>query len=319
MKHIIQAFVVILLVVCSCTSNQEASPPKNLNSKVSLIILGTFQDGGSPHAGCNKKCCIDLFSHPDPNRKVVSLGLIDHENKTTWIFEATPDLPEQMKMLKIFSGFKTVESPDGILLTHAHIGHYAGLMYFGREVMNSKAVPVFVMPRMKHFLETNGPWGQLVSLENIQLMPQAKDSLMVLSKNIRVVPYQVPHRDEYSETVGYRIETSGKKVLFIPDIDKWSKWDKNIVEEIKNVDYAFVDGTFFDGTEINNRNISEIPHPFVIETMTLLSSLPAKEKNKIHFIHFNHTNPLADKNSAEYKRVIDAGFRIAEIKMEFEL
>jgi len=285
-------------------------PPKQAG--VSLIVLGTIQDGGSPHIGCNKACCLDLFSHPDYRRKVVSLGIIDAQNKQTWLFEATPDMPAQAKILKNASGFQTKEIPDGIFLTHAHIGHYTGLMYLGKEAINSKAVLTYAMPRMKTFLETNGPWSQLVSLNNISLQAMQNEQEVVLSNNVKVTPIIVPHRDELSETVGYKIDGPNKKILFIPDINKWQLWNRDIAHEISAVDYVFVDGTFYSGDELQTRNIAEIPHPFIIETMKLLAGLPPREKAKVYFIHFNHTNPVINPKSPQALKVLKNGFHIAK-------
>ncbi len=283
-------------------------------TETSLIVLGTIQDAGSPQVGCKKDCCKNLFLHPDKERMVVSLGLVDPANKKTYIFEATPDFTQQAKLLKNFSGFSTKEIPDGIFVTHAHIGHYTGLMYLGKEAMNADSIPVFVMPRMKSFLEQNGPWSQLVKNRNIVLQDMSDQKEIRLSPYLKVVPFTVPHRDEFSETIGYIITGPNKKALFIPDIDKWQKWGTNIIEAIAKVDYAFIDGTFYDAAEISNRDISTIPHPFIIESMALFKDLPATEKRKIWFIHFNHTNPVINKNSTQYRQVIQNGFNIATIK-----
>ncbi len=285
----------------------------------SLIILGTLQDGGSPHIGCSRSCCKDLFLHPDPKRKVVSLGLVDPINRMNYIFEATPDLPSQMKALKTAADYKIKETPEGIFLTHAHIGHYAGLMYLGREAMSANIIPVYVLPKMKSFLESNGPWSQLVNLKNIRLEPIENKKEISLTSQINITPFLVPHRDEYSETAGYLIEGPNKKVLFIPDINKWEVWDQNIIEEIKKVDYAFIDATFYDGNELNIRKMSEIPHPFVIESMEKFKNLPANEKAKVYFIHFNHTNPIINLKSEQAKTVIKNGFHIAQIGQVFGL
>jgi len=249
----------------------------------------------------------------------VSLGLIDPQNNKKYLFDATPDLTEQMKILKECSSVDAKETPDGIFLTHAHIGHYTGLMYLGKEAMNSKNVIVYAMPAMKEFLENNGPWSQLVSNHNISIQKISNNKLMPVTSNFKVIPFTVPHRDEYSETVGFTIIGPNKKVLFIPDIDKWEKWDRSIVEEIQKVDYAFIDATFYDGEEINNRDISEIPHPFIIESMSLFQDLPQQEKNKIHFIHFNHTNPVLNQESEKAKRIAKNGFNIARIYDVFKL
>ncbi|MDH5476016.1 MAG: MBL fold metallo-hydrolase [Cyclobacteriaceae bacterium] len=311
---LLSCFLLFLLVI-SCT---EAPTTTNINSpslitETSLIVLGTIQDAGSPHIACTKSCCKDLFQNPDKNRKVVSLGIIDPENNKKFIFEATPDFPEQIKILKNNSTFITNETPDGVFITHAHIGHYTGLMYLGKEAMNAANIPVYAMPRMKLFLEQNGPWSQLVSNHNIDIQEISNEKEIQLTPNLSVIPFQVPHRDEYSETIGYTIIGPTKKVLFVPDIDKWEKWEKDISKTISEVDYAFIDGTFYNGEEINNRNISEIPHPFIIESMKTFENLSRKEKNKIHFIHFNHTNPILDQNSNYAQQLTQEGFNIAKI------
>ncbi|MDI1355711.1 MAG: MBL fold metallo-hydrolase [bacterium] len=322
MKRYLISFLVLFF---SCTRSgievdrsSVLEKPKS-DSLPFLIILGTVQDGGSPHSGCTKPCCKDLFLNPDQSHKIISLGLVDPQSRQTWLFDASPDLPIQLKQLTSQLGEEKNAVPAGIFLTHAHIGHYTGLMYLGREAMNAKEVNVYALPKMKIFLENNGPWSQLVSLKNITIQPIEADVKISLTNNLNVTAFLVPHRDEYSETAGFSIQGPHKKILFIPDIDKWSKWNKNIIEEIRKVDYAFIDGTFYSGEEINNRNIAEIPHPFVIESMALFKNLSTSEKNKIYFIHFNHTNPLLYLKSNEAKQVLERGFKIATKGSVFEL
>ncbi|TVZ26679.1 pyrroloquinoline quinone biosynthesis protein B [Gillisia sp. Hel_I_86] len=314
-----------LFLICSLLnfplSAQEREPDIDTGklTETSLIILGNVQDAGSPQIACTKDCCKGLFENPDENRKVVSLGLIDPSSNKKYLFEATPDITSQLRLLKNYTLGKSSDVPNGIFLTHAHIGHYTGLMFLGKEALNASDVPVFAMPKMKSFLENNGPWSQLVINKNILIKELLSEQEVVLSENIKVVPFHVPHRDEYSETVGYKIIGPNKKALFIPDIDKWEKWEHDIIKEIANVDYAFLDATFFDAAEVNNRDISEIPHPFIIESMKLFSELTSEEKNKIYFIHFNHTNPALNPESPQTKEVIGNGFHIARINDVFEL
>ena len=301
-------FLTILFIIFSCLSysQKEFSPY--------IIVLGTIQDAGSPHMGCERSCCISLFENPDPNRKVVSLGLVDPLEKKYWLIEASPDFITQCRELKKISAFEHGKSPDGIFLTHAHIGHYTGLMYLGKESYNSSNVPVFAMTRMKGFLIKNGPWSQLFKLNNIRINNLNHQEEIKLSNNLSITPFLVPHRDEFSETVGFKINGPKKSVLFIPDIDKWGKWNKNLIKEIKSVDVALLDGTFYDDKEVNNRNISDIPHPFIVETMDLFKEEKNSEKFKINFIHFNHTNPLLDSNSSALIRLKESGFNMAKFK-----
>ena len=277
----------------------------------SLKVLGVVQDGGLPHLGSNKLCC----ENNEQKRYVTSIMLINNKNNESYLFDASPDINEQLN----FMGDRIKKDLKGIFLTHAHIGHYTGLMYFGREALNSKLINVYAMPRMKKFLENNGPWSQLVSLKNISIKEINNNSKFSIDTNIIIQPIEVPHRAEFSETVGYKIYGPNKTVLFIPDIDKWYLWENSIVDEIKKVDYALIDATFYDSKEINYRDISEIPHPFVIESMELFDALNTNEKNKIFFIHLNHTNPLLDKNSDEYKYVASKGYNVAEEGMKLKL
>lgn len=317
--------IVLTLVACrektqsNSQTNQEAATGSQIQNQVSLIILGTVQDAGSPHIGCTKACCENLFLEPNDERKVVSLGIVDSAYKKKYLFEATPDISKQIKALKNFDVSIKGEMPDGIFLTHAHTGHYTGLMYLGKEAMNSQAIPVFTMPKMKSFLEDNGPWSQLVNHNNITLKEISEAEELRLTPHLTVMPFTVPHRDEFSETVGFTIMGPNKKVLFIPDIDKWNRWDKSITESISKVDLAFIDATFYDKKELNNRDITQIPHPFVIESMDLFKDLSPNEKAKIYFIHLNHTNPLLNENSDAYKKVLTNGFHVATINDLFPL
>lgn len=240
---------------------------------------------------------------------------MDKEEEKIWMFEATPDFKYQLRNLTTKSSLSKI---SGIFLTHAHIGHYTGLMNLGREVMGSRGMPVYAMPRMKNYLETNGPWSQLVDLKNIKINELQADSAIQVSNKLTVTPFLVPHRGEFSETVGYRIESANTKVLFIPDIDKWYLWDRSIIEEISKVDYAFLDGTFFDAAELPGRNMAEIPHPFIEESLELFKNLPDSEKAKITFIHFNHSNPLI-LDSKERKYVEYLGYKVAFEGMEIAL
>lgn len=270
-------------------------------------MLGTAQDAGYPQIGCVKECCQKYWDKKIAKQKVSCLALFDPDTNQKWIFDATPDITEQLHAAdKIQKG-----NLSGIFLTHAHIGHYTGLMYLGREALSGKEVPVYAMPRMKDYLENNGPWSQLVSLKNIELKELKADSTIKVTDNISVTPFLVPHRDEFSETVGYSIKVANRSVLFIPDIDKWQKWDRDIKQLVKQYDFLFLDGTFYQDGELPGRNMSEVPHPLIQESVELFKDLSSTEKQKIYFLHFNHTNPLIDRASKEYKEVKSKGFNVA--------
>ncbi len=319
-------YLILLLVFFSCQEKKIAkmSTPFERSTSVeeldvSLILLGTLQDAGAPQINCNKKCCQDLFQQADLVRRVSSLGLLNFNTQKKYLFDATPDISRQLHALKKASPIATSSIVDGIFLTHAHIGHYTGLMYLGKEAVNATEVSVFAMPKMSSFISNNGPWSQLVTNRNIALQPLVANQPISLSPTLQVTPFLVPHRDEYSETVGYLIEGPHKKALFIPDIDKWNRWELNLTTELKKVDYAFLDATFYSAKELGNRDMSQIPHPSVLETIQTLKDLSMEERAKVIFTHFNHTNPLLDSTSEATKKVLALGFKIGRIHDRFPL
>ena len=281
----------------------------NYNSNPHIIVLGVAQDGGAPHAGCSKECCEERWDNPEKHLKVSSIAIVDPKTNETWIIDATPDFASQLNSV-------SDNKLKGIFLTHAHIGHYSGLIHLGREVMGAKEVPVYAMPRMKQFLETNGPWDQLIKLNNISIQKINDNVLVQLNERLSITPFLVPHRDEYSETVGYIIQGPNKSLVFIPDIDKWDKWKLNIQEIVKENDYSLLDGTFYDIDELPGRDMSEIPHPFIIESINLLDNI---DKSGVHFIHINHSNPALNSNSDAFKNIINNGFGVAKRNQIFDL
>ena len=287
-----------------------------LNSKnlPYVVVLGIAQDGGLPHAGCLKSCCKNLWGTGN-NEKVASIGIVDPKTGQSWLIDATPDFASQLHILENIHKTKL----SGIFLTHAHIGHYSGLLQLGREVMGAKDMPVYAMPRMKSFLYENSPWNQLLSLENIKIIDLKSSKEIKLSTQLYIEPFLVPHRDEFSETVGYRVMSNKKSLVYIPDIDKWSKWDQDIFQVVLHSDFALLDGTFYSSEEIPHRDMSEIPHPFIIETMDLLNDMNIKNRKKIYFIHFNHSNPAINYTSSVSNIIRSKRFNIAREGLKLNL
>lgn len=303
----------LLLIICVTLPTFA----KAKSDSTYLYILGVAQDAGYPQAGCYQPHCMPGWENKTLQRGATSIALIDPVAKTKILFEATPNLPQQLYNLE-------QEAPssqytfEGVFLTHAHIGHYAGLMFFGHEAMGSNNIPVYAMPKMAEYLAKNGPWSQLVDYGNISLRGLQHNQALDVN-GITITPFLVPHRDEFSETVGYLIEGPSKTAVFIPDINKWSVWDTDIAELITQVDYALLDATFFDDGELPGRDMSKVPHPLVTETMQRLGALSIEQRGKVWFIHMNHTNPLLDADSQASKRVRAAGFNITSEGIRLEL
>ncbi len=196
------------------------------------------------------------------------------------------------------------DPPDGIFLTHAHFGHYTGLMYLGKESIGADGVAVYATSRMSDYLAANGPWSLLVEDGHIDLNRIEPDRPIQLRHGLRVTAFTVPHRDEYTDTVGYRIDGPRASALFIPDIDRWDRWDRDIRALVDDVDLAFLDGTFTSPDEVQGRSYESIQHPLIPDTRRLLAGAAAG----VWFIHLNHTN-----------RELGRGTDVAREGMAFDL
>ena len=286
-----------------------------------LVVLGTAQDGGLPHAGCSGERCERARRDPRFARSVSSVGLVLPTGES-YLFDATPDVAEQVFRLSRHRPRRDPDRPvdrnpvEGVFLTHAHIGHYLGLAQFGFEVLHSQALPVYATPRMSGFLRDNGPWEQLVRLGNIQLVESPPGEEIRLGDGVRVVPFAVPHRDEYSDTVGFRIEGPRRTAVYLPDTEPWDRWETPVETLLEGVDVAFLDGTFYSSDELPGREVSSIGHPLMVDTVERLGAL---EGLGVVFIHLNHSNPALTAESSERARLEAAGFRVAEEGMELPL
>ena len=249
---------------------------------VEVITLGTAQDGGIPQFGCDCPHCQSAWTGESKRRLVSSLGIVDHDSKEYWLVDASPDIGKQMNLLaSSYPGYRLA----GVLLTHAHIGHYLGLAFLGRESLNTRDLPVLCTRRMADFLHTNQPWKQLVDLGNIALSVVEPGHPVRLGATATATPLLVPHRDELSDTVAWNIDGSTKQLFYCPDIDRW---ESQILEVIKDADVALLDGTFYSPDELPDRDISEIPHPCIVDSIKTFEGWDVE----IRFIHLNHSNPL---------------------------
>lgn len=280
-----------------------------------LVVLGTAQDGGLPQIACRRECCETARRDPSMRRLVSSVLLVDPVTEKRWLFDATPHLPLQIERARAHGGADERDGRpalfDGVFLTHAHMGHYTGLMQFGREAYGSEPVDIHGTERMLAFLQTNGPWSLLFDAGHANGHVLWSGERVALTETLGVTPLEVPHRDEFSDTVGFVIDDGEFRALFLPDIDKWHRWSRDLADVLASVDVALVDGTFYGPGELPGRAMEDVPHPFIVETMERLDALDASERRKVVFTHLNHSNPAADPASDAAREVDRRGYRIA--------
>lgn len=269
--------------------------------ETSLIILGSGQDGGTPQLGLPQS-----VSHP---RLASSIAVVAKSGAVI-LFDASPDIRVQSHLLinsSIYPDDREVWL-DGVFITHAHMGHYSGLVHFGPESSNADGVPLFATESVLSFLGTNEPWHSLFANDHLIAVP-LDNSTASIDNEVSVTPIHVPHRDEFSDTVAFSVHIDGEPwLLYLPDIDGWDEWPE-ASEVLEEHDVALIDASFSDPSELPGRDLAAIRHPLVPDTIATFSNLAGDMR--IILTHINHTNPLGDPTEAITRLALEADFEIA--------
>ncbi len=269
------------------------------------VVLGTAQDGGNPQLGS---------PGVGPPRMVASLAALADDG-TTLLIDVTPDVKAQLSGLASLPSHQRRDSPnivDHIVLTHAHMGHYAGLVQFGKEAHNARGIKCWVTPSMAQFLRSNQPWRALEDGGHIEIQVTEPGKSFAPAPGLDLRLVQVPHRPDFTDAVGVSLN----EVLYLPDIDGWEQWGE-AEQVLARHRICLLDATFYDPAELPGRDISHISHPFVDDTVTRFSHLAADRR--MILTHLNHSNPISDPESAEAESVRRAGFEVAADLMAFPL
>jgi pyrroloquinoline quinone biosynthesis protein B len=288
------------------------------------LVLGSVQDAGFPQVGCYTPRCDAgrALLAAGRGRFVSSLALIEPRAERFYLVDATPDITRQLDLITepAFRRRAAERRPfDGIFLTHAHIGHYAGLAMLGREGLGILETPVYCTQAMAGFLASNYPWRFLVDQGHIALRPLPVDEWHRIDAFLEVQLWQVPHRNEIADTVAFVFRGPDASILFLPDINAWSMWNRNVAEAVASVDVALVDGTFWSLDELPGRTLDEVPHPLMLQTMDVLQGVVDRKQTHVVLTHLNNTNPALDDGGPEQAEIARRGFGLAREGMRFAL
>lgn len=320
-----RTFLVLVILAAGpvLAAGNPPQPVAPMGDSPRVVVLGTAQDGGLPQTACACDRCTRARRDPALARRVASLAIHFPKSGHTWLLDATPDIAAQLEEVRTFrprAPGRTDRRPlDGVILTHAHIGHYLGLAQFGLESLDSRGLPLLVSPRMAAYLRANGPWSQLVRLDNVAIREFTIGRPFPLEEGVTVTPIKVPHRDEFSDTMAFLIKGPRKSLFYVPDTDTWETWTTPLPDILKDVDEALLDATFYSPDELPDRDLTKIRHPLVTASIELLEPLVKQGRLRVWFTHFNHSNPALDRDGTARRNIEAHGFHVLDEDDEFAL
>lgn len=169
-----------------------------MKSTFSVTFLGTGTSQGIPVIGSNHPVC----KSSDPKDKRLRVSVLLQWNDFTYVIDCGPDFRQQMLR-------QNVSKLDGILLTHEHSDHTAGLddirpfnfMQGNMPFYAHKRVFKSLHERFAYIFETENKYPGAPSVEEIEI---DKDSIFTIGGK------QVVSIEAYHDTLpvlGFRVES----------------------------------------------------------------------------------------------------------------
>ncbi|MGI9586307.1 MAG: MBL fold metallo-hydrolase [Acidimicrobiia bacterium] len=268
---------------------------------IRLIVLGSGQDGGTPQFGSPGAVGSD--------RSASSVALVVSDGPVL-LFDASPDIRSQARLLPTRG--PDDQPVDAVFVTHAHMGHYAGLLHFGKEAAATSNIPLFAPDSVVTFLEANEPWATLFNDGHLESFPLDHGTATVEDIEVQAIP--VPHRPDFSSTCAFTVSVQGDPwILYVPDIDSWDLWPEASTELARHP-VCLIDATFSDQAELPRRDFSDFPHPLVWDTINRFAEIATT--TRLILTHINHSNALGDPDSAIALQAKSRGFEVAVDGME---
>jgi pyrroloquinoline quinone biosynthesis protein B len=302
-------------------------------------ILGSAAGGAFPQWNCACANCRAVRAgkfHGKPRTQ--TQVALSQDGREWFLLGASPDLRAQIEAtpeLHPRDGIR--QSPiAGVVLANADLDHVLGLLLL-RELQPLRIYATASVRRilckdnsmfgMLRRIPSQALWTDFTLGSKFQLCnPAGGNSGLCCqswSLGTHYPAYVTPDRQSQlalgEASLGFAIESpSGSRLAYMPAVPHL---DDRLLPQLNTCDVLLLDGTFWSDDELirvqgGGQTALQMGHVPVESSLVKLAEL--RRPRKI-FLHINNTNPMLDEASAEYRRVRDAGWEVAEDGWQFDL
>lgn len=303
-----------------------------------IHVLGSAAGGGFPQWNCTCRNCDGVRRGTLRATPRTQSSLALSGDGTNWLLcNASPDILAQLRAAPFLQPARSLRdiAIRAVLLIDAQIDHVTGLFML-RE--HRQPLDVWCTDPAREDLESGNPVFRLLGHYSgvvprriplggevfmIPAVPGLAFAAHALTSN--APPYS-PRRDRPvpGDNIGLEVTdlSSGRQLFYAPGL---CEIDTAVADAMQRADCVLVDGTCWRDDELialgiskkRARDMGHRPLDGDGGMLALLAGLPGSTRKVL--IHINNTNPILDEDSAEHRRVRDAGVEIAHDGLEITL
>lgn len=292
-------------------------------SAMEIVILGAAAGGGLPQWNCACPVCAAARDGRAKPRMQSSIA-VRAEGGPWYLVNASPDVRQQVELLRDPAAARRASPVAGVLLTDAEIDHTAGLIVL-RE--GAEPLRIHASAAVRNALTTGfALLPVLAAYCGVEWSPLEPGTTVTLDGDLTVEAFAVPgdpprYIGGEPFGVGLTFRADGAAVTYVPAV---MELDATLQARLRESDWALVDGTCWTDDELVRLGISKttarmMGHAPISGPGGTLETLVHLDGPRFAFVHLNNTNPVLIEGSPERAAVDQAGIVVAYDGMRIQL